>query len=77
MHSIKNIIIFFFQLEHTHFDPPMSVPVDVGFVNPVHDTTFEETNLDRKSVASEATSGVASATVDSDDDDNFFKDSAA
>lgn len=48
-----------------------------GFVNPVHDAGFDETELDRKSVTSDATSGVASAMVDSDDDDNFFKDSKA
>ncbi|XP_060598946.1 uncharacterized protein LOC132752620 [Ruditapes philippinarum] len=51
---------------------------NVGFVNPVHEASFNETELDSKSVTSDATSGVASAMVDSDDeDDGFFKDSKA
>lgn len=50
---------------------------NTGFVNPVHEAGFNETELDSKSVTSDATSGVASAMVDSDDDDSFFKDSKA
>lgn len=48
-----------------------------GFVNPVHESNYDETELDRKSVTSDATSGVASAMVDSEEEDDFFKDSKA
>lgn len=55
--------------------------IPTGFVNPVHEASFDETDLDQRSIVSEATSGVASAMVDSgdddDDDDTYFTDSKA
>ncbi|KAL4228624.1 Multiple epidermal growth factor-like domains protein 10 [Mactra antiquata] len=52
-----------------------------GFINPVHEAKFDETEMDQKSVSSSATSGIASAMVDSDEEDQdnnqYFKDSNA
>ncbi len=55
------------------------MPAVTGFVNPVHQG-YDDVAMETRSTRSDATSGVQSATMDSDgdeDDDNdgFFKDS--
>jgi hypothetical protein len=65
-----------FQLDIATASAENSGVTSVGFVNPVHEASLNETELDSKSVTSDATSGVASAMVDSDDeDDGFFMNS--
>ncbi|WAR04479.1 MEGF6-like protein [Mya arenaria] len=66
------------ELENRQSRPQGTTASSFGFDNPVH-VDFNEIalNLDKKSVTSDSTSGVASGKMDSDeeDSDNFFKDS--